>query len=383
MKASLARLALIALVLALSGCIPAQDRESVRVLQDIVAGPGPSDLKQTTPTPERTTVDFTVDGRRSVGDLYRPLQPTGAPLVLVPGLSPAGKDDARLVALAESLARARFLVLVPDLKAARELKISLEDARTIGDATIHLSQMTQADGFTGVGIAAISYAVGPAAIAALDPEAAPHVSFVLGLGGYYDSEAMITYLTTGFFRDPDTGAWRQHRIRPEGVWIFVRSNLDRIENPRDRVLLGAMAERRRTDIGAPIGDLAAELGPEGRSVYALLANRNPDKVPALIAALPAPIRRELDALSLRNYDLTPLSGKTILIHGEEDPVIPYTESERLARAIGRAELFLVPGFSHVDRTAVGPEGQLVLIKAMRALLDRRRPLKPADATAAQ
>ena len=360
------------LALALAGCLSAPDREAVRVLEDIAAGPAPSALKQMTPAPERTTLRFLVAGRQTVADLYRPAAPAGAPLVLVPGLSPDGKDDARLVALAESLARARFLVLVPDLEAARKLQISLEDARQIGDAAIHLAEMTAPDGFTGVGIAAVSYAVGPAMIAALEPEVEPHVSFVLGLGGYYDTAEMLTYLTTGSYRVPGTRSWRQHRVDPGGVWVFVLSNLDRIENPADRRRLHEMAERRLRDPNAPIEDLAAGLGPEGGSIYALLANRDPDRVPSLIAALPAAIRTDLDALSLRRRDLTPLAGRVILIHGEEDSVIPYTESEELAKAIGRVELFLVPGFSHVDSRPVGPEGQRVLIAAMRALLDRRR-----------
>ena len=360
------------LAFALAGCLSAPDLEAVRVLQDIAAGPGPSALKQMTPPPERSSLAFVVEGRRTVADLYRPAEPVGAPLVLVPGLSPDGKDDARLVALAESLARARFLVLVPDLEAARQLKISLADARQIGDAAIHLAAMTAPDGFTGVGIAAVSYAVGPAMIAALEPEVEPHVSFVLGLGGYYDSTAMLTYLTTGSYRVAGTSSWRQHRVDPGGVWVFVLSNLDRIESPADRRRLQEMAERRLNNPNAPIEDLAARLGPEGRSIYALLANRDPDRVPSLIAALPAGIRTDLEALSLRGRNLTSLTGRVILIHGEEDSVIPYTESEALAKAIGRVELFLVPGFSHVDSRPVGPEGQRALIAAMRALLDRRR-----------
>jgi pimeloyl-ACP methyl ester carboxylesterase len=360
------------LALTLAACLSAQDQEAVRVLEDIAAGPGPSALKQMTPAPERSTVRFLVESRLTVADLYRPAAPVGAPLVLVPGLSPDGKDDARLVALAESLARARFLVLVPDLDAARKLQISLDDARQIGDAATHLAEMTAPDGFNGVGIAAVSYAVGPAMIAALEPEVEPHVSFVLGLGGYYDTTEMLTYLTTGSYRLPGTGRWRQHQVEPGGMWVFVLSNLDRIESAADRQRLHEMAERRLRDPDAPIEDLAAKLGAEGGSIYALLANRDPDQVPSLIAGLPTAMRADLDALSLRKRNLTPLAGRVILIHGEEDSVIPFTESEELANAIGKVELFLVPGFSHVDSRAVGPEGQRALIAAMRALLDRRR-----------
>jgi len=370
--AILARL-LLPISVALAGCVAPEDEEAARVLRDIAAGAGPSELKRMTATPERVTLRFAVGGRETVADLYRPAEPVGAPLVLAPGLSPDGKDDARLVALAESLARARFLVLVPDLEAARQLRISLTDARAIGDAAIRLAAMTEPDGFAGVGVAAVSYGVGPAFIAALDPEVEPHVSFVLGLGGYYDTDATLTFLTTGYYRASATREWRQQRTNPAGLWVFLASNLDRIEDPADRSRLRAMAERRRSDPDASVEDLAAGLGSEGRSIYALLTNRDPNRVPALIAGLPAAIRAELEALSLSHRDLTPLKGRAILIHGEADSVIPYTESEALARAIGGAELFLVPGFSHVERTDIGPAGQLMLIRAMRALLDRRRP----------
>lgn len=376
MGAAVRRLAPLALLLplALAGCIAAEDEEAARVLRDIAAGPGPSELKRSTPTPERIALRYAVEGRDSIADLYRPGEPVGAPLVLVPGLSPDGKDDARLVALAESLARARFLVLVPDLPAARELRVGLEDVRAIGDAATHLATIAEPEGFAAVGVAAISYAVGPAMIAALDPAVAPQVGFLLGLGGYHDTAQMLTYLTTSRYRASGESEWIEGRANPAGIWVFVLSNLDRIAKPQDRRRLRTMADRRRADLEAPIADLAAGLGPEGGSIYALLTNRDPDRVPALIAGLPEAIRADLEALSLDHRDLTPLAGRAILIHGEADSVIPYTESEKLAEAIGDAELFIVPGFSHVDRTDIGPAGQLVLLRAMRALLDRRRPL---------
>jgi pimeloyl-ACP methyl ester carboxylesterase len=365
---------LLPVALVLAACVAPEDEEAARLLRDIAAGAGPSALKRATPAPERIQLRLTIGGRETAADLYRPGEPVGAPLLLVPGMSPDGKDDARLVALAESLARARFLVLVPDLEAARQFRIGLADARAIGDAAIRFAAMTEAERFPGVGIAAVSYAVGPAFIAALEPAVEPHVSFVLGLGGYYDTTAMLTFLTTGCYRTSPAEAWRKQRPSSAGLWIFLASNLDRIEDAPDRRRLTRMAERRLTDPDAPIEDLAAELGPEARSIYALLINRDPNRVPALIEGLPAPIRAELGALSLSRYDLTPLGGRAILIHGEADSVIPYTESEALARAIGGAELFLVPGFSHVERTDIGSAGQLALLRAVRALLDRRRPL---------
>jgi hypothetical protein len=52
-------------------------------------------------------------------------------------------------------------------------------------------------------------------------------------------------------------------------------------------------------------------------------------------------------------------------------MIPYTESVALAAAVPGSQLFLIDGFSHIDSDGVGITGQLQLIDAMQALLERR------------
>jgi len=108
-----------------AGCISAESWEAVRVLKDVIARGEPSDLKAMTPPPSRSEVRFAVEGRAHLADLYHPNQPIGAKLVLIPGFTQYGKDDARLVDLATSLSRARFMVLVPNLTGSREIRVAL------------------------------------------------------------------------------------------------------------------------------------------------------------------------------------------------------------------------------------------------------------------
>ena len=92
----------------------------------------------------------------------------------------------------------------------------------------------------------------------------------------------------------------------------------------------------------------------------------------LIAALPERLRRQLRDPSPSSRDLTPLTGRLILIHGKADTLIPYSESLALAEAVPKSELFLIDGFSHITPDAVGWGGQLQLIDAVKAVLARRR-----------
>ena len=97
------------LLLLNAGCSPTREYHAALVLADIAARERPSRWKRVTPTPLRTPYVYRVENRRYNADLYQPGQDAMAGLLLVPGAVETGKDDARLVAFAKSMARARFL----------------------------------------------------------------------------------------------------------------------------------------------------------------------------------------------------------------------------------------------------------------------------------
>jgi pimeloyl-ACP methyl ester carboxylesterase len=363
--------ALLALAHALAACVSPQSWEAVRVLSDIEARGGPSELKSSTPLPVRTTIAYEIDGRAYVADLYEPGQSVGAGLVLVPGFTPHGKNDPRLVDLAFTLSRARFLVLVPDLQGSRDMRVRLEDSRGIADAVVHLARTGRPEGRNGVGVAAISYAAGLTILATLESDARASVRFVVAIGGYYDTTALAIFVTTAKFRRSPVDGWQSGHPHPAAKWLFLASNIELLDDARDRAILLAIAERRSDDRDAPADDLAAHLGPAGRALFEFLENSAPERVEDLLGKLPNRVQAHLRRLSLRNYDLSHLAGRLILIHGREDTMIPYTESLAMAAAVPGSQLFLIDGFSHVDPTSVGLSGRLQLIDAVQALLERR------------
>ena len=357
-----------------SGCSPWRAMEAAEVLGDIAAGPKPSRLKRIAPRPRRDPVAYEVAGRRRRGDLYRPGEGARAALVLVPGIARAGKDDPRMVALANTLARARFTVLVPDIENLRALRVSPADAVAIADAIHYLAGGNGGRGEPAtVGLIAISYAAGPALLAALRPDTRRRVRFVFIIGGYYDSEAVLTFFTTGFYRDGPGEPWLHRTPNAYGKWVFVKSNAGRISDPGDGAVLERMAERKMANLEADITDLVAALGAEGRAVYALLANSDPARVPALIAALPEAVRADISGLDLKRQDLSKLSARLILVHGRDDAIIPYSESKALAAAApeGQAALYVVDNLAHVDLGAAGLIDILILWRAAYRLLSER------------
>ncbi|MBI3452979.1 MAG: alpha/beta hydrolase [Rhodospirillales bacterium] len=364
----------LAVAAALAACSPADAVDTALVLFDLRAGEGPSRLKAATPTPERRAVAWRHDGAPAEGDLY--LLSDHAPraaLVLVPGLAPEGRNDRRTVAFARTLARVGFAVLVPDLPGARAQRASAADGVAIAAAARYL--LARPEGQGPVGVAAISYAVGPAILAAGEADLAARLDFMVAIGGYYDATAVVTFFTTGYFRGLPGAPWRYMEPNAYGKWVFVLANAAKLESDADRTTLIAMARRKLADLDADIGDLARSLGPEGAMVAALLANNDPARVPALVAALPAAVRADLSALDLSARNLGALRARFIVVHGRDDAIIPYTESQALARALpaGRTRLTLLDSLAHADLSPAGVMDGWRLARAVYALLGERRP----------
>ncbi|HEX2115038.1 MAG TPA: hypothetical protein VHM01_11590 [Alphaproteobacteria bacterium] len=353
-RALSAFLRLCALALALGACTPVADAvDAVRLLDRLTGAPTLEGVAV-------REVAWAARGLARAADLYEPARPQGA-MVLAPGLGREGRRDARLTSFAAALAQVGFVVLVPDVPNFQAQRVAASDSEILSDALRYL--LAQQKDERAVGIAAVSYAVGPAIIAALEPDIASQIDVVAAIGGYYDTSAVVTFFTTGYFREATDAPWQHRAPNAYGKWVFVLANAERIADPRDRTSLYAMARRKLADLNADVDDLGADLGPEGRVVVDLLSNRDPERAPALIAALPPGVRGDLEGLDLARRDLGALKARLILIHGRDDAIIPYTESVALARAVPHSHLALLDSLAHAD---LGPGGLMDAVRLWRA-----------------
>jgi len=354
----------------LAGCATRRAYEAALVLANIDAGDQPSRLKRTTPGPTRTKVIFPVADQDYIADVHQSPEGSLAGIVLVPGAAERGKDDPRLLSLATSLARARFAVMVPDLPSLRALKVTPGNVQEVEAAFAWFRSQSGFAPGGKVGLGGISYAAGPALLAAMEPEIRDDVEFIVTIGAYHDLERSLTFLATGRFRKD--GEWRHIEPREYGRSVLIHGMAARLGDSRDRRALEAMAQRRIADDDSDVDDLVAKLGPEGRKVFELMTCRDPEQVPVLLRELPKSVLTDIQTLDLAGKDLSRLKADLILIHGLDDDMIPYTESVSLARALpeGRARVFLVGGLQHVDLEPRLAD-KLSLLRAVYVLLGVR------------
>jgi hypothetical protein len=269
-------------------------------------------------------------GRALRADLYRPTRETGT-LLLVHGLSPVGREHPELVRLARALNRHGQLVLVPQFEGLAAFQLTGREVDDVRAALGHLRARSPRP----VGVLGFSFGAGPALLAAAE---VTDLRVAGAFGGYADLRDVIAFITTGVHQF----GGRRWTVRQEEYnrWKLLALLTGFVGDDADRAHLQRIVARR---LAHPADDTSAEearVGSPGRALLALVTNRRPEAVPALMTALPAGAGRALDALSPLSV-MPRLAGRLLLAHGAGDESIPYTESLRLAAAAGPHERALI------------------------------------------
>ena len=337
-------------VWALSSGRAARSTLALQILDEL-RRPGPESwLRRATPAPSRSTVMLEGAGLRLVADLYRPARGAGrVPLILVPGLVEAGKNDPHVPPFAGLLARAGFPVVVPDLPSFRTLRAHPDQVRELAAALDAVTARRDLAPRGRAGLFGISYAGGIALLVALDPARAGRVPFLAAVGAYADLDTALRFLATG--RTFHGGRMRMVKPSPYGQLVFLRTYEEFLAAARDREVLEAMAARRLREADARLADLADSLSPQGRLIYDLFESAAPADVPHLIARLPRGLRLRMAGLSPGRRSFAPLRARLYLVHDRDDGTFPMSEAQRLA-ALARphqaVRLVVLEALQHVE-----------------------------------
>ena len=276
-------------------------------------------------------------------DLYRPVRPRGA-LLLVHGLSRAGRRQPDLARLAHLLGQQGVLVLVPQFEGLAAFRLTGREVDEVRAALRYTATLGES-----AGIAGFSFGAGPALLAAAD---FPGLRVAASFGGYADLTHVIGYVTTGAHRF-DGRRYVQGQ-EEYNRWKLLALLVGFVEDQPDRRRLDEIARRKLAYPGDDTREIEQALGPDGRAVLALVLNRREEAVAGLLARLPPGAREALSRLSPLDA-VAHIHARLLVAHGTEDDSIPYTESLRLAAAAGPgAHLALFRTFHHTGPKALWP-----------------------------
>ncbi len=314
-------------------------------------------LSALTRKPGRTEIALT----GVAADLYSPgdsphwgTAPSRGCVVLVHGMSAAGRRDHRLVAFAEALARLGFSAVVPDLPGMKRFRPAEADVARIEETFRWMAGGGQAS-FVRCGLLAFSFGAGPALRAAARPGVRDRMAAFVGVGAFYDLKNVLKHLTTS--GGEDKPAFPGAPPIRHGKWLFLLSNARLLGLEAFQDEIGRIVARKRKEEEADTTDLQERLPEGARALIALLENKDPRRFEALYARQGAGRRKRLRGWSMRDV-LPKVGGRKFFLHGRDDPFVPASESLLLAnraRETSEDAVFslILEGFRHVGMARGG------------------------------
>ena len=297
--------------------------------------------------PRLEEVNYPTENGFGVADLYTPAgDSTHGAVLLFLGVNPAGRDDPRVVGLAEGLAQAGVIVLIPWSHEMTQKKVSASEIESLVYAYEFLLDNDRVDPErSGMG----GFCVGAsfATVAAQDVRIRDQVKFVNFFGGYYDAKDLTVSVTSKsrFYGDM-TEPWIPDRLSREVVSTHL---IDGLPDSGERALL----ERVFIEQDAVIDEkILAAMSTDAQTVHRMLSGVSRSEADELVSGLPDEMRIELASISPAT-GLQDLNARVLLMHDRQDKLVPSEESRRLAEALSErggvyhTEFSL---FQHVDPT---------------------------------
>jgi pimeloyl-ACP methyl ester carboxylesterase len=298
---------------------------------------------------------------------------------VIPGLHYLGPDDVRLDRFLTILAAAGFTVVAPFYPAYVDLALEPGVFADAERAQAFAGDLARRASAPPPGVFSISFGSLLALHLASRPALAGRIGGVVVFGGFADLFPTVRFAVTG--RAEHGGVSLRATRDPLNSPVVYLNLLPFLDVKGDRAVL---AEAYRTMIRRTWGRM--ELKADGmRDGHAhAIARRLPEelRLPFLRGCglaggasewLEDGIRRAGDAMS--RYDATPLlpsvHARVTLVHGRDDDVIPYVETEKLAERLPRGALArkCITGlYGHTAAGHVGPAAILQEIGALAGML---------------
>lgn len=292
-----------------------------QVLPDIPVRP----LKYVTKTPIREKITFTtLDADKASADLYLPNGENSHPaVVFFMGVVPPDRDESRIVALAEGLARTGMVVMIPWLETQHQNRIVEKDIESLVDAFIYLENHPRVK-LGKIGMGGICTGASMSIVASQDLRINDRVSFVNSFAGYYDAaDFLVATAAKTRFDEVSSTRWNPDSLTQNLITTHIVDGAF----DKDQVILNRIIKT-----GEWTQQDSDDLSSSGRAVLTLISGPNVDAAREAITSLNSRTSQFLENIS-PSTNIGNLKAEVLLMHDSSDKLVPPEESRRFAKAI--------------------------------------------------
>ena len=282
-------------------------------------------LEYVTKTPIREKITFTtLDADKASADLYLPKGENSHPaVVFFMGVVPPDRDESRIVALAEGLARTGMVVMIPWLETQHQNRIVEKDIESLVDAFIYLENHPRVK-LGKIGMGGICTGASMSIVASQDLRINDRVSFVNSFAGYYDAaDFIVATAAKTRFDEVSSIRWNPDSLTQNLITTHIVDGAF----DKDQVILNRIIKT-----GEWTQQDSDDLSSSGRAVLTLISGPNVDAAREAITSLNSRTTQFLENIS-PSTNIGNLKAEVLLMHDSSDKLVPPEESRRFAKAI--------------------------------------------------
>jgi hypothetical protein len=244
-------------------------------------------------------------------------------VMLVNGATELGNDDPETQRLAEALARAGYLVMLPEFPFLKAGRLEREAPAIIDAAFAHLRGRAEAQS-AATGAFGFSVGGGMLLAAASRAGALQDARYVGAIGAYFDLDTYLASVVgSAQRRDGTTQSWDPD---PEVRLRLPVAAAEAIVDLDDRLLV---IEALRANGGRLPADPPTALGDEAQSLWRALAANDYERALDRLHGLPGSLRETFERLSPR-ASWSSIRAPVFWLHDVADRFEPIAEAETAA-----------------------------------------------------
>jgi dienelactone hydrolase len=254
-------------------------------------------------------------------------------ILLVNGATPSGNDLKETRLISGALARAGFLVMLPEFPLLKEDRFDPAAVEQIDDAFARLRAHPASRSPTG----AYGFSVGGGILLAAAGQGSQlaRADYIGVLGAYYDIRTYLASVVSGKqLRGGELGTWAQSEDARRRAPLAAT---EIVGDPADRRRL---ADEIREKAGVLSGDAPSGMGEEATALRRALSATGYEEALRRLEELPAPALGRLERLSPRVH-WSGIKAPVYWLHDAGDHYVPLAQAEAALAETPRGKIHLV------------------------------------------